>query len=1217
MSYNYNIPNHINQPNPNVPNAQEQHQHETTYGQSYNDFLDQYSDLDAENAEETQPQQPTDNMYNHFTSNNAINNNNNNNNGIAELPANNHRQSSYIQQQLTRPPPPLAPSLPSRDGTDATTAFESNQNNVVIDAGPMPAITVTGVQRPSRNNTINVIPNSTTFNQPNSDLNENELFHDYSDNSFIAESADPINQRNLTSEPFISQNDPSSDSIFAYNNHTSQMDLLNHLSEETNGNTPINAYHNPSTNTNAYDNTHLSLPSSTFHQQAGFADPNLNSYELQQSFDPHGNNFSPFRDVESGEDNPIFLADQGDDYQINSYLKRNGTMVDPYKDNRDFQDIWVRRTGTLDNGHDYNAQHDFTNLANYDDGADGSNSLNDQEQFGGVGQNQHMDLGDSIDDVEKLEFPKDREATYKNEVEEEEEETGTELSSSFHNLNGKSTSENSSMGSRSGFSRKKRSDTAVRKFLLENGNFVFDCPLSETLISSYYKSVDNPANISNEFKFMRYQAATCEPDDYIYENYTLRQQKFMVPRQTELMIVVTMYNEDEILLGKTLKGVFDNIRHMLKKTHSSTWGPEAWKKIVVCIVSDGRSKIHPRTLALMSALGCYQDGFAKSEINEKKVTAHIYEHTTKVNIAKIDDNNGIQLACDQSTIPVQLLFCLKENNQKKINSHRWAINAFAEGLKPEIIVLLDAGTKPGKNSIYQLWKEFKDPQVGGACGEIRVDLGKNCKSLINPLVAAQNFEYKMSNILDKTTESNFGFITVLPGAFSAYRFEALKGKPLEKYFFGDNMQSIKLFASNMYLAEDRILCFEIITKKDANWVLRYCKSSFGSTDVPEKIPEFMLQRRRWMNGSFFASIYSFIHMFQIWTSGQSAMRKLALTLESAYLLCNTVISWFALSSFFLVFRILTLSISVSFYKIKVFNYLAVIFLWLYGLTLLTTFILSLGNKPKGTARFYLIVFVFFAILMVYVIFCSIYLTVHTIEDLIAEKSTITFKKLLLSAPFRDMLVSMGSTYLLYLFSSIIYLQPWHMITSFIQYLLLSPAYVNVLSIYAFCNVHDITWGTKGASKAASLGKIATNKDGSVQAEIPVSAKEIEKNYQEHTHLLASQPEKEQEQEVSFDEQKQSYYASVRSIILIVWIISNFAIAAVVLETGGIQQYDRLRQTNSNVASVTVSIIGKRANIYFSVILWMVAFLAAVRALGCTFYLLRRFFYSVLHRRRNV
>lgn len=35
-------------------------------------------------------------------------------------------------------------------------------------------------------------------------------------------------------------------------------------------------------------------------------------------------------------------------------------------------------------------------------------------------------------------------------------------------------------------------------------------------------------------------------------------------------------------------------------------------------------------------------------------------------------------------------------------------------------------------------------------------IGKGGKKLLNPLVAAQNFEYKMSNILDKPLESSFG-----------------------------------------------------------------------------------------------------------------------------------------------------------------------------------------------------------------------------------------------------------------------------------------------------------------------------------------------------------------------------------------------------------------------------------------------------------------------------
>jgi chitin synthase len=119
---------------------------------------------------------------------------------------------------------------------------------------------------------------------------------------------------------------------------------------------------------------------------------------------------------------------------------------------------------------------------------------------------------------------------------------------------------------------------------------------------------------------------------------------------------------------------------------------------------------------------------------------------------------------------------------------------------------------------------------------------------------------------DKPLESSFGYVSVLPGAFSAYRFRAIQGRPLRQYFHGDHsladrlgdkgVNGMDIFTKNMFLAEDRILCFELVAKAGAKWSLSYVKPSKAETDVPVQIAELIGQRRRWLNGSFAASIVS-------------------------------------------------------------------------------------------------------------------------------------------------------------------------------------------------------------------------------------------------------------------------------------------------------------------------------------------------------------------------
>jgi chitin synthase len=319
---------------------------------------------------------------------------------------------------------------------------------------------------------------------------------------------------------------------------------------------------------------------------------------------------------------------------------------------------------------------------------------------------------------------------------------------------------------------------------------------------------------SDEFTHTKYTAVTCEPEEFP-GRYQLRASRY--GRQIKVALVVTMYNEENDLFVKSMKAVQKNIAFLCA---NNKWGPDGWKNFLVVIVSDGRSKIDPEVQNSLAVLGIYVSELPRPKIGSTPIHAHLFEFTTQV---MIDRGTYDIKSKSDGVVPMQVIFILKEKNAKKINSHKWFFNAICASLEPDVTMLLDVGTKPSDNSFWHLYEAFdRDPRVGGACGEIVAELGPYWRKLVNPLVASQNFEYKMSNILDKPLESVFGYISVLPGAFSAYRYSALKGRPLQQYFLGEE-PGADIFTSNLYLAEDRILCFELVTKRSEAWILKYVK----------------------------------------------------------------------------------------------------------------------------------------------------------------------------------------------------------------------------------------------------------------------------------------------------------------------------------------------------------------------------------------------------------
>lgn len=144
-----------------------------------------------------------------------------------------------------------------------------------------------------------------------------------------------------------------------------------------------------------------------------------------------------------------------------------------------------------------------------------------------------------------------------------------------------------------------------------------------------------------------------------------------------------------------------------------------------------------------------------------------------------------------------------------------------------------------------------------------------------------------------------------------------------------------------------------------------------------------------------------------------------------------------------------------------------------------------------------------------------------------------------------------------------------MITSFVQYTLIAPSYINIvrvaffrlsktdvrqsyqLNVYAFANVHDVSWGTKGDNKVSTdLGVVKTSKDSNaVEVVVPTAETDINAAYEDAIHVLSTKPPKEEKKVDSATEQE-DYYRTFRTNVLLAWVLSNALLIAIILTTTG-------------------------------------------------------------------
>ncbi len=166
-----------------------------------------------------------------------------------------------------------------------------------------------------------------------------------------------------------------------------------------------------------------------------------------------------------------------------------------------------------------------------------------------------------------------------------------------------------------------------------------------------------------------------------------------------------------------------------------------------------------------------------------------------------------------------------------------------------------------------------------------------------------------------------------------------------------------------------------------------------------------------------------------------------------------------------------------------------------------------------------------------------------------------------------------------------------MFSSFPQYLLLAPSFTNILNVYAFCNLHDVSWGTKGSDKAEALPSVSTSKAGGAkEAEEKMKPQEdVDAAFKETVRrALEKMKVKDVPEKPSVDDQNKTF----RTRLVAVWMLTNAGLAVMIenlqgLPSGNEQADDKRLQS--------------KQQLYFAVILYSTFVLALVRFLGVSLF----------------
>ncbi len=174
----------------------------------------------------------------------------------------------------------------------------------------------------------------------------------------------------------------------------------------------------------------------------------------------------------------------------------------------------------------------------------------------------------------------------------------------------------------------------------------------------------------------------------------------------------------------------------------------------------------------------------------------------------------------QPGIP-NLRLLVQESNRGKAR----ALNAGIQESRGEIVVTVDADTRPEPDTIRILVAGFEKPAVAAVAGNVKVG---NRTGL---LTRWQAIEYINGYNLDRRAQARLGCITTIPGALGAYRKKAI--------------EEVGMFSADT-VAEDTDLTLAL---HQSGCLIAYADRARAHTQAPTRLTDLFRQRLRWVYGN--------------------------------------------------------------------------------------------------------------------------------------------------------------------------------------------------------------------------------------------------------------------------------------------------------------------------------------------------------------------------------